>query len=391
MTKSKKTTKRNSWGNIQPKTNSKGQVRYYASYIVEGKRYQLGAYDFRANAEHELYKVKCEIEAEKWTPPKTKQEIQLEQLAFTDYAEKVLKERDVRESTRRVYRIKYQLHIKKFFTGKILNQITAEDCKKWAATLDKTQPRMLEAAIMVLKVIFNSAVNDRLMSENPAKKLKRINTRTTSSDIHGALLSESEVLALIEATPPKYRLITVLGAYCGTRIGEALALTRADVDIKTMTVSITKQVQHSNGEAIICKTKTEKSNRVVPIPPEAVDYFTEHLENECQKFPTSYLFERPSDHMPLNRVYYNDRIFDRARKSIQRPKFRYHDLRHTCLTYYARNGATIKDLMAIAGHSQAEIAMLYQETSSDRLHDLARLFNYHQHKHIKDYQQEVAK
>jgi hypothetical protein len=46
--------------------------------------------------------------------------------------------------------------------------------------------------------------------------------------------------------------------------------------------------------------------------------------------------------------------------------------------------------MAIAGHSKSDIAMLYQETSSDRLHDLARLFNYHQHKHIKDYRQEVA-
>jgi hypothetical protein len=32
--------------------------------------------------------------------------------------------------------------------------------------------------------------------------------------------------------------------------------------------------------------------------------------------------------------------------------------------------------MAIAGHSQAEVAILYQETSSDRLQELAQRFGY---------------
>ncbi len=64
--------------------------------------------------------------------------------------------------------------------------------------------------------------------------------------------------------------------------------------------------------------------------------------------------------------------FYRARYEIGRPDFRFHDLRHFAATMAAISGATTKELMQFAGHSDIHVAMRYQEAVNDRKKDLAR-------------------
>ncbi len=42
-----------------------------------------------------------------------------------------------------------------------------------------------------------------------------------------------------------------------------------------------------------------------------------------------------------------------------------HDLRHTALTWAARSGATLAELMVIAGHATPEIALRYQHVCDE--------------------------
>lgn len=44
----------------------------------------------------------------------------------------------------------------------------------------------------------------------------------------------------------------------------------------------------------------------------------------------------------------------------------FHALRHTCLTWLAQSGATVKELMDAAGHSDPKIAMIYQHAADER-------------------------
>ena len=64
--------------------------------------------------------------------------------------------------------------------------------------------------------------------------------------------------------------------------------------------------------------------------------------------------------------------FYRARHEIGRPDFRFHDLRHFAATMAAISGATTKELMQFAGHSDIHVAMRYQEAVNDRKKDLAK-------------------
>ncbi|MDR2538770.1 MAG: site-specific integrase [Bifidobacteriaceae bacterium] len=376
------------FGSIEAYQTKRGE-RYLVRYRKDGVRYK-GARTFpsKAQARYYLDIIQRDIELDKWETPKSKSELELDNILFCDYARKFLAEQDVRRHTKRNNQGVFRNHIEGHFQNKQLKEITEQDCKKWYAGLDKTKEYGTWGCLKVLKLLFNQAKKDKLITYSPADIIPTVKPKKLNiSKIKSSLLSETEVLALIEATPPKYRLITVLGAYCGLRIGEALALQRKDIDLEERTVNINKQVQYSAGVAHITEPKTPNSNRLVPIPLEAMPHFITHLEDFTGRFPASYLFARPTDGQPLARTYYNDKVFSKARKAIGRPHFRYHDLRHTCLTYYARGGATLADLKAIAGHSTAEVAILYQETSSDHLQELANKFNYNQRIHFDDYKE----
>jgi integrase len=61
----------------------------------------------------------------------------------------------------------------------------------------------------------------------------------------------------------------------------------------------------------------------------------------------------------------------RARQAANRDDLHFHDLRHTGLTNAAVAGATIAELIALAGHSTPGAAMRYQHAANDRMQDLA--------------------
>jgi integrase len=362
-----------SWGYLKTHKSQKGD-RYYAYVLGDDHKYHsVGVFASKEEAEYKLNRTKSEIKADMWTPTPTREEKHKAKLSFDEYALKYTYEQEIRATTRRGYLQLLQNYLIPFFGSKAISKITKDNCKEFYNSLDKSKHHTVTHCMIRLKSIFYQAIEDGIITENPAKGIKikkpEYNPRIAVSS---ALLDKNEINTLIEATAPKYRLITVLGAYCGTRIGEALALTPKDINKNDHTLSISKSVNHRGGKAHITKPKTPNSNRIIHIPPEAWHWVVEHLENYSGE---NYLFER-TDKQPMSRSKWNDKYFSQARLAIKRPKFRYHDLRHTCMTHYSRQGATIRDVMAIAGHSTPDMAIIYQETSSERLSELAQKLSY---------------
>jgi len=57
---------------------------------------------------------------------------------------------------------------------------------------------------------------------------------------------------------------------------------------------------------------------------------------------------------------------DKGRRSIKRPTLWVHDLRKTGATMAAQQGATVKELMALLGHTTPDMAMRYQVATKER-------------------------
>lgn len=64
-------------------------------------------------------------------------------------------------------------------------------------------------------------------------------------------------------------------------------------------------------------------------------------------------------------------MFRRARHAAGRDDLRFHDLRHTCATMLAENGATTKQLMSFMGHHTSKAALIYQHATTGKLTALA--------------------
>ncbi len=75
--------------------------------------------------------------------------------------------------------------------------------------------------------------------------------------------------------------------------------------------------------------------------------------------------DSPLDHdRPISTDAMRD-AYVKARRAAGREDLRFHDLRSTALTMLAQQGATVRELMAAAGHSTAIMAMHYQRLSED--------------------------
>ena len=131
-----------------------------------------------------------------------------------------------------------------YFKDKPLNSITAADIRKWQAELKTT-----------------TGANGKLLSpsylHNIGKKVKSVQFWTREEF--------NRFIATFDKSDPFYTAFLVL-YYTGMRIGELMALTFADVDLKAGMISINKTYHKIDGKTVITPPKTEKGNRTITIP-----------------------------------------------------------------------------------------------------------------------------
>ena len=142
-----------------------------------------------------------------------------------------------------------------------------------------------------------------------------------------------------------------------------------------------------SGQRLITTPKSVAGRRTVYQPPHLIDDVHQHLATFTASDADALVFPG-NEGLPLTpgQVYghaprFNKRTgkqthpgngFYKARHQIGRPDFRFHDLRHFAATMAAISGATTKELMQFAGHSDIHVAMRYQEAVNDRKKDLAK-------------------
>jgi len=150
---------------------------------------------------------------------------------------------DVKRSTATVFGHTRRCLVEYFGADKPLAQITAADASKWRRWLTTHEfprrhgrkgGRLADSTIRrrcsIARQFFNEAVDDRLITENPFRKLKGIGV--TANRSRDYFLSLDDATKIIDACPDsEWRLLFALSRYGGFRCpSEHLALTWGDVD-----------------------------------------------------------------------------------------------------------------------------------------------------------------
>lgn len=143
---------------------------------------------------------------------------------------------------------------------------------------------------------------------------------------------------------------------CGLRIGEARGLQWKDIDWDRKTIWINKQVQSINNYSssyYVCNTKTDSSNRKIPLCDELYNDFKEyynflsHYKNFNEDF---YCFGNDFGITPISYQQAQRRKGVVAEKAGIR-EIRLHDFRHSCASLLINNGANITIVSKYLGHS----------------------------------------
>lgn len=267
---------------------------------------------------------------------------------------------DLAERTVELYGWLLRRHIGPTFGDRPLDQITPVEVRAWHAESARRHPTTAAKAYRLLSSILRTAVADELLRRNPCQ----VRGAAVEKAPERPVATIAEVDELAAAMPPELPIAVLLAAWCQLRRGEVRGLRRRDIDLEggTLQVSLTKTTAMS-GRSIVKEPKTQAGRRMVAIPPHILEMVARHLGAHVGALPDDAVANVSNGSLST--------AWDRARSTLGRPDLRFHDLRHSGLTWSAATGASLAELMRRAGHASQAAAMRYQHATDERDRALA--------------------
>ncbi len=274
------------------------------------------------------------------------------EMSFAEMAELYLTDCKTRQKPTS-YHVKengIQKHILPYFKDFPVNAITVGQVRQWQNTLldsGKYSQNYLHTINGYLSAIFNHAVKFYGLQSNPSKECGKI--KETRPQLH--FWTKEEFDTFMEQLGEVYpaRTMFLLLFWTGMRSGEMLALTLNDFDFEKHTVKISKTYARFQKADLVQTPKTQKSNRLISIPPFLEEEIKAHVQRLYGYSPEERLFSLTSHYL----LYYIEKI------SLQEglPKIRLHDLRHSHASMLIHMGVSPLLIQERLGHENIETTL----------------------------------
>lgn len=358
--------------------------RYKVSFTVEGKKYYVYGQTVAECRQKETEK-RAQIAAGLYESGKN--------ITVDKYFDRWIeaKEGSVTEATLRIDKMLYKglkdIPIDSASTafGSLkLRNVEVQNIRDLQNALRKKEStRTTNDRINLLKSIFKTAVEERIITWNPAapvKPLKRTEEQARNN-IHRALTKKETAAFLKKAEEENsaYYNLYVFLLNTGLRLGEAGALTIFDVSSKTVRIERTITRTLSGGYEIGQDTKTAAGKRTVPLSEAALDAW------QRQKAINAMLYGTNNAGKPVFRSTRGALIVassvDSDIKSICSKagieRFTAHAFRDTFATRCVESGMEVKSLQEILGHTDVSMTLgLYAHGSEDRKAEQLKAVNF---------------
>lgn len=232
-----------------------------------------------------------------------------------------------------------------------LEEIAAQPARIWKGRDVNGQPiyraKGARAAATVnryhaaLSALFTWAIKRRRAPKgwtNPCHQVER--AREENGVVR--FLSDEERTRLLAACRqskwPRLYLLVLMGITTGARRGELLSLRWSDID-------------RERAVAYLGRTKNGEP-KTLPLVPAVL----EELASLDRGAKGSLIF---ASRLRPNSPYEFTMRWQEALKLAKVRKFRFHDLRHTCASYLAQNGASLLEIADVMGHRQLAMVKRY--------------------------------
>ncbi len=219
--------------------------------------------------------------------------------------------------------------------------------------------RMVKSCHVTCRMALDQAVAQGLILKNPALSCKAPVTRPKEMQV---LTGEEIQRLLIQAKEDGCFELLLLELSTGLRRGEILALWWDDLDFRTGTLRVERQVQRIQGKLVVSQPKTRASSRSILLPAPILKILEQYRQNVDSRwmFPSPKKEDSPRDPAAVRKK------LSAVLKRAGCPAARFHDLRHTFATSALEHGMDVKTLSTVIGHvSSATTLNVYAHVTDE--------------------------
>ena len=271
---------------------------------------------------------------------------------FTQY----LAQADVKTSTRERYWFMLERHIVPYFGKTPVAKLTAKELSAFLLHLKKNG-RLDGKGGLSAKTVRDLAVLMKTLLRFAQKEYHCV-CDALNAKKKAEVLSEQELTVLSKALSPSTKITcaVMLALHAGLRVGEVCALRVRDIDFMTGTVQISRSVQRMtlNGKSqlLVQRPKSDSSERIVPLHSELL-LLLRKITAGMQ--PDAYVMTGSVDRpMDPRTCQYQFAVLLKCCGIRHRV---FHALRHTFATRCIENGADIKSVSEMLGHSDIKTTL----------------------------------
>lgn len=209
--------------------------------------------------------------------------------------------------------------------------------------------------IRVVKTALQLAVEAELLEYNVAQRVKVESDKIAAEQDNRRALTPDEAGRLIQFAPDRYRALFVLALTTGLRWAELAGLRRSSIDLEAGTLQVSEQARYEPGQGLVIgPPKTRSGTREVPIPDEALELLSGHLDRFTAVAADSFVFTMPRGGA-LEHSAFRERYWLPTLKEAKVRPVVFHALRATTTTWLYEAGADPKTVARILGHGSVDI------------------------------------
>ncbi len=252
----------------------------------------------------------------------------------------------------------------KYYPKKNLLHLSIKEIEAYIHTLEGLAPSSISHTISTMKSFYKYYLRIGSISYNPCEAIKMPKLGThlpiylTEEEVN--LLLDIEILTPFDA---RNKAILELMYATGLRISEVISLEFKNIDAE---------------EAIVRVMGKGSKERIVPIYQSALDCLTTYLEEYrpllIKKTVNNYLFLNNHGGMMTRQGVFKMIKAECLKKGIKK-NISPHTLRHTFATHLLENGADLRIIQELLGHSDISTTNIYTHVTNQKLkHDYEEYF-----------------
>ena len=247
---------------------------------------------------------------------------------------------------------------------KNVDEVTSDELQRYMNSMKHLSNSSISKIYQQLNQAFKIAINKGYIMRNPMINVIRPRSEKDNKVVRALTVDEqqafTEYLLSKDVEECKYKNVFLIQMYMGLRVGEALALTTHDIDLKNKKMNVHRTLTTDENGAVIMgnTTKTYAGRRVLPIPDFLYPNIIEQMKiAETQENNEEKLLFKPNNQKYTRRTNVNSELQRILKKYFDIEGISTHSLRHSYGTRCIESGMAPVVVQRLMGHTDIAVTL----------------------------------